>query len=48
MLLGVILAWAINFSITKHLFEEGLQPLVYSALRYAVAGVLLAAFTLWR
>jgi drug/metabolite transporter (DMT)-like permease len=48
VLLGVIVAWALNFSITKHLFDEGLQPLVFSSLRYVVAGVLLAGFTLWR
>jgi drug/metabolite transporter (DMT)-like permease len=47
--LGLVLTvaiWSSGFSLTKYVLDEGFQPLAYSALRFAAAALLFAAFTL--
>jgi len=48
MLLGVVLLWALNITITKYMFEHGLQPLAYGTIRYFAAISLFWAFTYHR
>jgi drug/metabolite transporter (DMT)-like permease len=48
MLLGVVLLWALNVTVTKYVFEHGWQPLAYGTLRYGAAILLFWAFTWWR
>lgn len=48
MLLGVVLLWALNVTVTKFVFGHGWQPLAYGTLRYGAAIVLFWAFTWWR
>jgi drug/metabolite transporter (DMT)-like permease len=48
MLLVTVLIWAFNFTVTKYAFEHGFQPLAYSSIRFASAGVLLALLTYGR
>ena len=37
MLVGTILIWALNFSVTRYVLEHGFQPLAYSTVRYGIA-----------
>jgi drug/metabolite transporter (DMT)-like permease len=46
MLLTTILLWALNLSVTKYVLENGLEPLSYASLRYALAGVIFVALAL--
>jgi drug/metabolite transporter (DMT)-like permease len=48
MLLGTVLLWALNVTVTKYMFEHGWQPLAYGVIRYGLAIVLFWIFTLWR
>jgi drug/metabolite transporter (DMT)-like permease len=48
MLLGVVLLWALNVTVTKYVFQHGWQPLAYGTLRYGAAILLFWAFTWWR
>ena len=41
MLLGTVLLWALNITVTKYMFEHGWQPLAYGTIRYFVAIVAL-------
>jgi drug/metabolite transporter (DMT)-like permease len=47
MLLATVLLWALNVSVTKYILEHGLQPLSYATVRYAFAGVIFVALTLF-
>ena len=48
MLLGTVLLWALNITVTKYMFEHGWRPLAYGTIRYFVAIALFWAFTYWR
>ena len=45
MLLTTVVLWALNLSITKYILEEGVAPLSYAVLRYALAGVIFVVLT---
>lgn len=46
MLLGTILLWSLNLSVTKYILTHGLAPLSYATVRYALAGLIFVALTL--
>src|SRR4051794_33673724 len=48
MLLGTVLLWALNATVTRYVLTHGFQPLAYATIRYAVATVLFWAFTFAR
>ena len=48
MLLGTVLLWALNVTVTKFMFEHGWKPLSYGTIRYFLAIVLFWVFTWWR
>ncbi len=41
MLLGTVLLWALNITVTKYVFDHGFQPLAYATIRYFAATVAL-------
>jgi drug/metabolite transporter (DMT)-like permease len=45
MLLGTVLLWALNTTVSKYLLEHGWRPLSYGVVRYFLAIVLFVAFT---
>ena len=47
MLLTTVFLWALNLSITKYILEEGVAPLSYAVVRYALAGAIFVALTLF-
>ena len=47
MLLGTILLWSLNLSVTKYILTHGLEPLAYATVRYALAGVIFVGLTLF-
>jgi drug/metabolite transporter (DMT)-like permease len=46
MLLGTVSLWALNFTVSKYILDEGFRPVAYSALRYACAALIFIAITL--
>jgi drug/metabolite transporter (DMT)-like permease len=48
MLLGTVLLWALNITVTKYMFQHGWRPLAYGTIRYIVAISLFWGFTYWR
>jgi drug/metabolite transporter (DMT)-like permease len=48
MLLGAVLLWALNVTVTKYMFEHGWLPLAYAAIRYFVAIAIFWGYTWWR
>ena len=48
MLLGAVLLWALNVTVTKYMFEHGWLPLAYGTIRYFAAISLFWIFTYWR
>jgi drug/metabolite transporter (DMT)-like permease len=45
MLLGTVLLWALNITVTRYVLTHGWKPLAYGTLRYAAATTLFWAFT---
>ena len=45
MLLGTILLWALNITVTKYMLEHGWKPLAYGTIRYFAAVALFWGFT---
>jgi drug/metabolite transporter (DMT)-like permease len=45
MLLGTILLWALNITVTRYMVTHGWKPLAYGAIRYAAATMLFWGFT---
>ena len=41
MLMGTVLLWALNVTVTKYMFEHGWRPLAYGTIRYFAAIVAL-------
>jgi drug/metabolite transporter (DMT)-like permease len=48
MLLGTVLLWALNVTVTKFMFEHGWRPLSYGTIRYGLAILVFWVFTWWR
>jgi drug/metabolite transporter (DMT)-like permease len=48
MLLGAVLLWALNVTVTKYMLEHGWLPLAYGTIRYFAAIALFWVYTLWR
>jgi drug/metabolite transporter (DMT)-like permease len=48
MLLGAVLLWALNVTVTKYMLEHGWLPLAYGSIRYFVAIALFWIYTWWR
>jgi drug/metabolite transporter (DMT)-like permease len=48
MLLGTVLLWALNITVTKYVITHGWSPLAYGTIRYFAAIVLFWAFTYHR
>src|SRR5919205_4225818 len=48
MLLGTILLWALNITVTRYVLTHGWHPLSYGTIRYFVATALFWCFTYWR
>lgn len=46
MLLGAILLWSLNLTVTRYILTHGFQPLAYATVRYALATVLFVALTI--
>lgn len=46
MLLATILLWSLNLSVTKYILQQGLQPLSYATVRYALAALVFVGLTL--
>src|SRR4051812_21699893 len=46
MLLGTVSLWALNFTVSKYILDEGFRPLAYSSVRYACAALIFVAITL--
>jgi drug/metabolite transporter (DMT)-like permease len=47
MLLGTVLLWALNSTVTRYVLTHGFHPLAYATIRYASAALLFWLFT-WR
>jgi drug/metabolite transporter (DMT)-like permease len=45
MLLGTVLLWALNATVTRYVLTHGFHPLAYATIRYGVATMLFWAFT---
>ena len=45
MLLGTVLLWALNATVTRYVLTHGFQPLAYATIRYALATALFWVFT---
>jgi drug/metabolite transporter (DMT)-like permease len=45
MLLGTVLLWALNSTVTRYVLTHGFHPLAYATIRYGAATVLFWAFT---
>jgi len=48
MLLATVTLWALNFTVTKYVISHGFQPIAYSCLRFAGAGLVFGAITYLR
>jgi drug/metabolite transporter (DMT)-like permease len=48
MLLGTVLLWALNITVTKYMFQHGWSPLAYGTIRYFAAIALFWGFTYHR
>jgi drug/metabolite transporter (DMT)-like permease len=48
MLLGTVLLWALNATVTRYVLTHGFHPLAYATTRYAIATALFWLFTWWR
>jgi drug/metabolite transporter (DMT)-like permease len=46
MLLATVSLWALNFTVSKYILDQGFHPLAYAAVRYAAAALVVAGITL--
>jgi drug/metabolite transporter (DMT)-like permease len=46
MLLGTIVLWALNLTVTRYILTHGFAPLAYTTLRYGIAALAFVAITL--
>jgi drug/metabolite transporter (DMT)-like permease len=45
MLLATVSLWALNFTVSKYILDQGFHPLAYSSVRYLAAALIFAAIT---
>ena len=48
MLLVTVCLWALNFTASKYILDNGFEPLTYSAVRYTLAALIFLAIVLPR
>jgi drug/metabolite transporter (DMT)-like permease len=48
LLLATVVLWALNFTVSKYILEQGFHPLAYAGMRYAAAGLVFSAITIPR
>jgi drug/metabolite transporter (DMT)-like permease len=48
MLVGTVVLWALNLTLSKYLLTHGLRPLAYSVMRYGAASTVFVALSAWR
>ena len=48
MLLVTVCLWALNFTASKYILDNGFHPLTYSAVRYSLAALIFLAIVLPR
>ena len=48
MLLVTVCLWALNFTASKYILDNGFEPLTYSAVRYSLAALVFLAIVLPR
>jgi drug/metabolite transporter (DMT)-like permease len=46
MLVATVSLWALNFTVSKYILDQGLHPLAYSSVRYLCAALVFAGITL--
>jgi drug/metabolite transporter (DMT)-like permease len=46
MLLATVSLWALNFTVSKYILDQGFHPLAYASVRYGAAALVFAAITL--
>src|SRR6201989_2280992 len=46
MLLGTVSLWALNFTVSKYILDQGFRPLAYASVRYGCAAAIFVAITL--
>src|SRR5256714_14343029 len=46
MRLGTVSLWALNFTVSKYILDQGFRPLASSSVRYACAAIVFLAITL--
>ena len=46
MLLGTVLLWALNITVTRYILTHGFKPLAYATVRYALAALVFAGISL--
>ena len=46
MLVATVTLWALNFTVSKYILDEGFHPLAYASVRYASAALIFFALTL--
>jgi drug/metabolite transporter (DMT)-like permease len=46
MLLATVSLWALNFTVSKYILDQGFHPLAYSAVRYSAAALVVAGIAL--
>ena len=46
MLLATVSLWALNFTVSKYILDQGFHPLAYASVRYACAALIFAGITL--
>src|SRR5206468_3093528 len=46
MLLGTVLLWALNITVTRYIVTHGFRPLAYATVRYGFGAVVFAGISL--
>jgi drug/metabolite transporter (DMT)-like permease len=46
MLLGTVSLWALNFTVSKYILDQGFRPLAYASVRYCCAAAIFVGITL--
>ena len=46
MLLGTVLLWALNITVTRYILTHGFRPLAYATVRYGAAAAIFAVITI--
>jgi len=46
MVLGTVVLWALNLTVTRYILQHGFEPLAYATVRYGLAGAIFVALAL--